>query len=187
MMIRVRLLQRGLMWGIGGCLVASAVLRVGAHAEAAVAATETPGEAIAPMACPQPPAEIARALLQREAALRTREAELTAEATRLDGLRKQVEAQVSQMQSAEVELRKTISLAEGAAERDVQQLTEIYQAMKPKDAAALFNGMDPQFAAGFLGRMRPADAAGILAGMDPGTAYAISALLAGRNTDVPRQ
>ena len=91
------------------------------------------------------------------------------------------------MQSAEDELRKTISLAEGAAERDVQQLTEIYQAMKPKEAAALFNGMDPQFAAGFLGRMRPAEAAGIMAGMDPGAAYAISALLAGRNTDVPRQ
>lgn len=187
MMNATRMLQRSLMWGIGACLVTSAALRIGAHADAAVAATEKPTEAIAPLACPEPPAEIAKALVQREAALRTREAELTAEATRLDALRKEVEAQVATMQSAEDELRKTISLAEGAAERDVQQLTEIYQAMKPKEAAALFNGMDPQFAAGFLGRMRPAEAAGIMAGMDPGAAYAISALLAGRNTDVPRQ
>jgi flagellar motility protein MotE (MotC chaperone) len=186
-MPRPRLLQRGLMWGIGVCLIASAALRIGAHADAAVATTEAAGKTSPPAACPQPPAEIARALLQREAALRTREAELTAEATRLDELRREVEQQVAQMQATESDLRRTISLAEGAAERDVQQLTEIYQAMKPKDAAALFNGMDPQFAAGFLGRMRPTEAAGIMAGMDPGAAYAISALLAGRNTDVPRQ
>jgi flagellar motility protein MotE (MotC chaperone) len=187
MMTPARILQRSLMWGIGACLVASAALRIGAHADAAVAAADKPEVATVPLSCPEPPAEIAKALLQREAALRTRETELTAEATRLDALRNEVEAQVATMQSAEDELRKTISLAEGAAERDVQQLTEIYQAMKPKDAAVLFNGMDPQFAAGFLGRMRPAVAAGIMAGMDPGAAYAISALLAGRNTDVPRQ
>ena len=41
-----RIVQRGLMWGIGACLVTSAALRIGAHADAAVAATEKPTEDI---------------------------------------------------------------------------------------------------------------------------------------------
>jgi flagellar motility protein MotE (MotC chaperone) len=45
--------------------------------------------------------------------------------------------------------------------------------------------MDPGFAAGFLGRMRPDAAAAVLAGMDPAAAYAISAIIAGRNARAP--
>lgn len=48
MMNATRMLQRSLMWGIGACLVTSAALRIGAHADAAVAATEKPAAAIAP-------------------------------------------------------------------------------------------------------------------------------------------
>ncbi len=46
------------------------------------------------------------------------------------------------------------SLADVAAENDLQSLTQVYENMKPKDASALFEEMSPEFAAGFLGLAR---------------------------------
>ena len=77
-------------------------------------------------------------------------------------------------------------LADGAAEKDIQNLTAVYQAMKPKDAAALFETMSPEFAAGFLGRMPPEAAAAILSGMSSEAAYGVSVIVAGRNAEVPK-
>ncbi len=71
-------------------------------------------------------------------------------------------------------------------EKDIQNLTAVYQAMKPKDAAALFETMSPDFAAGFLGRMPPDSAAAILSGMSAEAAYGVSVIVAGRNADVPK-
>lgn len=117
-------------------------------------------------------------LEEREAAVAARQAELSkAEAT----IREQMDA----MAAAERELESLIALADSAAEEDLSRLTAVYENMKPKQAAALFAEMAPQFAAGFLGRMRPDAAAGILAGLEPATAYAVSVLLAGRNSQIP--
>jgi flagellar motility protein MotE (MotC chaperone) len=83
-------------------------------------------------------------------------------------------------------LKKTLAIADGAAEKDLAKLTAVYEAMRPADAAALFQTMAPEFAAGFLGRMRPEIAAAVLAGMNPGKAYSISVLIAGRNATAPK-
>jgi flagellar motility protein MotE (MotC chaperone) len=91
------------------------------------------------------------------------------------------------MKAAEEELKATLALADGAAEDDIARLTAVYQAMKPKDAAALFETMSPEFAAGFLGRMPPDSAAAILSGMSSEAAYGISVIVAGRNADVPKE
>ena len=80
-----------------------------------------------------------------------------------------------------------LAVAEKAAEGDLSRLTSVYEAMKPKDAAALFEAMEPEFAAGFLGRMRPDAAAGIMTGLSPETAYMISVVLAGRNARAPTE
>ena len=80
-----------------------------------------------------------------------------------------------------------VTLADGAAEGDLDRLTAVYEAMKPSDAARLFAAMSSDFAAGFLGRMKPAAAAAILAGMPPDSAFAVSALIAGRNARAPTE
>lgn len=86
----------------------------------------------------------------------------------------------------EESLRATIALAQTAAEDDLTRLTQVYETMKPKDAAALFEEMDADFAAGFIGRMTPDSAAGVMAGLTPESAYTISVILAGRNAEVPK-
>ena len=98
-----------------------------------------------------------------------------------------IASRLAEMQSVEAKLAATLSLADGAAEKDLARLTAVYEAMKPKDASALFETMAPEFAAGFLGRMRPDAAALVMTGLSPKAAYGISVLLAGRNALVPKE
>ena len=94
---------------------------------------------------------------------------------------------MAEMQTLEDKLRATVALADGAAEADIERLIAVYQAMKPKDAAALFETMAPEFAAGFLGRMQPEAAGAILSGMSSEAAYGISVIVAGRNANAPTE
>jgi len=88
---------------------------------------------------------------------------------------------------AENALAQTMARSETAAEDDISRLITVYETMKAKDAAALFEEMDPDFSAGFLGRMRPDAAAAIMAGLTPQKAYTISVVLAGRNAAAPTE
>lgn len=94
---------------------------------------------------------------------------------------------LSRVEEAEARLSQTIQSVDGASSDDVDQLTAVYQSMKPKDAAQLFEQMTPDFASGFLSQMPPAAAAGILSGLSSEKAYAISVVLAGRNAKAPKQ
>ncbi|SNT03775.1 MotE family protein [Tropicimonas sediminicola] len=136
----------------------------------------------------EPDAEI-RATLQllrdRAAELDEREAEIAYRAQSLKVAEEEVRINLAALQSAEESLKATLALADGAAEADLDRLTNVYQSMKPKDAAAVFEEMDPSFAAGFLARMRPEVAAEVLAGLSSQKAYTVSVVLAGRNTGVP--
>ncbi|WP_240512107.1 MotE family protein [Pseudoruegeria sp. SK021] len=122
----------------------------------------------------------AQALDQRRDALDERERDL-------DVMARLATAQLAELQKAESSLSAMIALAETAAEGDIVQLITVYENMKPKEAAQVFEEMDPQFAAGFLGRMRADTAAQIFSGLQPATAYSISVILAGRNVDVPTE
>jgi len=91
------------------------------------------------------------------------------------------------LEDAENRLADTLALADNAAEKDLERLTSVYENMKPKEAADIFETMDVTFAAGFLSRMRPDAAAGILSNVDKTLAYAISVAMAGRNIGVPTE
>ena len=109
---------------------------------------------------------------------------------RLQALRitdREVTQKIAALEEAETDLRQTLSIAETAAEDDIKRLTEVYERMKPKQAAALFEQMDPSFATGFIARMRPEAAAAIMAGLSPQAAHTFSVVMAGRNADVPTE
>lgn len=127
------------------------------------------------------------AFQEREATLEMREAEIEDRMKALDIADQAIERKLAALEQAEEALRSTLALADGATESDVDQLTTVYEQMKPKESAALFEEMDPNFAAGFLARMRPEAAAGIMAGLSPEAAYTISVVMAGRNSGVPKE
>lgn len=180
--------HRGILWILALFLSASGALRVGSEVGLAFAKA-SPAEEIAspPLSCPPPPVALAEALSAREKAVVDTEHALQSRLAALALTEEAVAAQLASLQSAETRLRDTLALADGAAEDDLTRLTTVYETMKPKDAAKLFEAMTAEFAAGFLGRMRPDAAAAILSGMTSESGYAVSVILAGRNADVPKQ
>ena len=169
-------------------LAASGALRLGAGVGAALAnsAAETPPPVTEPQNCPEPPLALAEALKTRDAALSAREAELKDRLAALALAEDAINKRMDELATAEADLKKTLQIADVAAEADLTRLTAVYEAMKPADAAKLFAEMAPDFAAGFLGRMNPGAAASVMAGMEPGKAYSISVLIAGRNALAPK-
>ena len=178
-----------------GLFVASALVRLAGGTAVAIAReVEDIAGATSPDTAPAAGPELAQEvdsilfeLRQREEALTRRETDLALREQDLRAMSDLVGAQIARLSEAETRLRQVMSLAEGAAEGDVAQLTAVYAAMKPKEAAAVFEEMDPAFAAGFLGRMKPDAAAQIVAGLSPGKAYSISVILAGRNVGTPTE
>lgn len=125
-------------------------------------------------------------LQQREALLIERERQMALRTKALNVADEEISRRMVDLEKAEISLRKTLSLADGAAEEDLARLTTVYESMKPKDTAALFQTMEPDFAAGFLGRMRPDVAAAVMTNLPPEVAYSISVIMAGRNANVPK-
>ncbi|VDC20310.1 MotE family protein [Pseudogemmobacter humi] len=147
--------------------------------------------ALAPKAeeggCAPTPAALAAALSAREARVLAQETALADRSAALDLANAALDGRLEALEQAEARLRQTLAIADGAAEADLARLTAVYETMKPRDAATLFDAMDARFAAGFLGRMRPDAAAAVLSGMSPDKAYEISAILAGRNALAPQE
>lgn len=190
---RPRKTGRGALILIAGFFLASGLLRLGSGTGSAIARevealrhTEVV-EPQVPQAC-----ETGEGIGELLVALKARETRVAAqEATLADRMQALAVAEVGVRQNlaalveAEQKLKATMALADTAAEDDLSRLTSVYENMKAKDAAALFEEMDPQFSAGFLGRMRADAAAAIFAGLTPAKAYSISVILAGRNAEVP--
>ncbi len=123
------------------------------------------------------------ALLEREQRLVEQERALEEREYALRLAQQELRTSMDAFEAAEASLRQMVTLADGAAQADLDRLTRMYETMKPKDAAALFETMDLAFAAGFLGQMSPASAAEILSGLSPEVAYGVSLVLAGRNVN----
>lgn len=73
------------------------------------------------------------------------------------------------------------------AGEDLIHLAQMYGAMKPDQAATIFNQMDPGFAAGFLRLLSSEEAGLIMANMESQQAYIVSVRLASINEDLRRE
>lgn len=179
---------------IGGLLIASAAVRMVPVGQAVAEGAQKPPQTNDAMMTEADTSTetvdaegLLAALQAREEALAAREQAFEDRLLAMEIAEGELQEQLTALQAAEASLRETIALAESAAANDLERLTRVYENMKPKDAAALFEEMSPEFAAGFLGMMDPVAAAGIMTLLNPDTAYSVSAVLAGRNANVPTQ
>lgn len=167
-----------------GAAIAEEVSRAG---QAADMAPGTMGDALAQCPPQLEPAELLTAIQDREHQLDAFEQRLLNREQVLRVSRIKIEEQLAALEEAEKKLAETIALADAAAENDINRLTSVYENMKPKAAATIFETMDVNFAAGFLIRMRPDAAAEILANLSSEAAYSVSVIMAGRNAGVPTE
>ncbi len=112
--------------------------------------------------------------------LDARELELQAWATELE----QTRADLSALQAT---LDTRWRDMQAFASEDLQHLAQMYGAMKPDQAATIFNQMDPGFAAGFLRLLNSEQAGLIMANMESQQAYIVSVRLASINEDLRRE
>jgi len=127
-------------------------------------------------------------------AFKIRESNLLAEEQRLENRRQTINqskidilAKIDELTVIEQRLASTLSLADSAAEQDLERLVSIYENMKAKDAAELFSEMTPDFAAGFLSMISPEIAAAIMAELEPNIGHSISVIAAGRNANALKE
>ena len=173
------------------CFVGSAALRLtesGAALAQEIGALAAAGPEAAPeLTCPV--AEDADSLLaairDRSAQIASEEARLADRAQTLAVAETRLAEQLAAFEKARSDLEATLAMADGAAERDLDRMTTVYESMKPAEAAKIFERMDVTFAAGLLARMRPEVAAQVLAGMNADGAYALTLTIASRNSRVP--
>lgn len=179
--------RSGFLLTLGLVFAASIVLRVSTFDLMIVSPAEASDPA--PATSTVGPTAPIRAALDEVTALRDRlaerETEIADRERAVDAAQVLIEERLAELESAEARLEALIQRSDSAAEADLTRLTEVYQTMEPDQTAALFAQMDPSFAAGFLSRMSPAASGAVMAELDPAIAYAISVVIATRNSAAP--
>ena len=184
---RGRRRQRWVLTTLGLVFAASAVLRVGTL-DFAFAQDATPAP-VTPSAVPGMTETLQSALIEIDVLRRTladREALLADRERAVAAAQALVETRLTELEAAEERLSALIAISDSAAETDLDRLTQVYETMPAAEAAAIFGQMDPSFAAGFLTRMAPAASATLMAELTPEQAYAVSVVIATRNSSAPR-
>jgi flagellar motility protein MotE (MotC chaperone) len=167
------------------CFLTSAGLRLGGVGYALAQGTLDGPAAVDAGCSPAAPEELLAAIRERELQLE-RDAERLAERRQtLNVAEAKLAEQLAAFEEAQAGLEETLALADGAAERDIAQMTAVYERMKPEDAARIVERMELSFASGLLVRMNPDSAAQVLTGMDADRAYAITLMIASRNARAP--
>lgn len=112
-----------------------------------------------------------RVALIREAALAEAEAQLAKRAEELEQIRQQVEQQIARLTAGD--------------DARIAQLVKVYEAMKPKQAAEVFDRLELELLTRVASRIREAKMAAILAAMDPEKARRVTIELARRLSPRP--
>jgi flagellar motility protein MotE (MotC chaperone) len=111
------------------------------------------------------------ALDERELGITTREGATSAAEARL-------QEQITELKAVETRIQGLLSQMETKGDERMASLVKTYEAMKPKDAAAIFNGMEDGVLLDIAKAMKPATLAAVLSAMTPKRAEALTRLLA---------
>ncbi len=151
------------------------------------AATSTPtaassaASANAPANAPaasEDPAGLLVDLRARRAQLAAREQKLAAREALLRATEARIDERMSQMTALQARLERQDAERRAHEAANWAGLVKLYETMKPREAAAIFNDLDQQVLLGLLDRMKEAKAAAVLGAMAPDRARDATAALA---------
>jgi flagellar motility protein MotE (MotC chaperone) len=124
--------------------------------------------------------EILQRLGARRAALDERERRLELRAAALEAAEAKLRAQIARLEALRAELEADIERRSAEEEARLQSLIKIYETMRPKDAAAIFNRLEMPVLLAVVEGMREAKSAPVIAAMNPATAERLTRELAQR-------
>lgn len=155
-----------------------------AHAASAVRA-DTP--ATLPETASLPQADLSRAEVEVLQKLAARRAELEARVRELDLREKLLQAselrvteRINELKAIEANIQALLGQRDAAEEAQLASLVKVYESMKPKDAARIFEQLEMEVLLPVANRMKEAKIGAVLAAMDPAAAKKLTVNLARR-------
>jgi flagellar motility protein MotE (MotC chaperone) len=112
-----------------------------------------------------------KALDEREAGVETREQAAVAAEQRL-------QEQIAELRKVETNVQALLASMDTKRDERMTALVKTYEAMKPKDAAEIFDGMDDKVLLDLAKSMKPANLAAVMSLMSPKRAEALTRMLA---------
>lgn len=114
----------------------------------------------------------------REDSIKQKEAVFAATEMRLDEKIKELEALKADIQKTRDTIKEMVGMLDKKEEEKLTSMVKVFESMKPKEAASIFNNMDLPVLLPVIGRMKEAKTAPILAQMNPKKATEVASILA---------
>jgi flagellar motility protein MotE (MotC chaperone) len=150
-----------------------------AHQEAA------PAGEFDPLTLTRAEIDVLRQLAKRRDELAARARALDDREAMLKATEERIAAQVEQMKQMKAEYQQMRSQRDDAAEASMRRLVTVYEAMKPEEAARIFETMEGAVLLDVVMRMGERRLAPILAQMSPAKAQALTIAMANRRAIIP--
>ncbi|MBX7201385.1 MAG: hypothetical protein K1X51_18620, partial [Rhodospirillaceae bacterium] len=154
----------------------------GAEAPAAAAPADGTGQAVSfdPSTLSKSEIEVLQRLAERRATVEQREREVEAKDGLLKAAEARIDGKIAQLQDLEKNIKGLLQQYDGQKQQELDQLVRIYSAMKPKDAAGIFETLDMPILLALVKQMKEAKVAPIMALMTPAKATALTEAITSR-------
>jgi flagellar motility protein MotE (MotC chaperone) len=175
----------GVLWHDAGAALAATEPAPAAPSATPAAPGDAPtasGDSAKPHASPPPKfsaseVEVLTELSKRRAELDKRADDLDHRELLLKAAEQRVDDKIAQLKDLQTQVDATVDKVKADDDERLKSLVRIYENMKPKDAAAIFEGMDVPAVLDLLTRMKDLKTAPILAAMAPDKARAVTVAL----------
>jgi len=127
---------------------------------------------------------VLESLSERREELEQRENELGMREHLIDAAERRVEQRIEELRTLEAHIQDLLLQRDDDEEAQMASLVSVYETMRAKDAAAIFENLETGILVAVASRMREARMAPILAEMEPESARDLTVLLATR-LDIP--
>lgn len=124
-------------------------------------------------------------LAQRRDQIEQRAREIDLRESLLAAAEKRLDERIAEIKKLEASVKQIVQQYDKQEEQNLQGLVKVYENMKPKDAARIFEKLEPNVLLGVVERMKEAKLALVLADMAPATAQDLTVRLATRKQIPP--
>jgi len=125
-------------------------------------------------------------LQQRREELDTRARELDIRESLIQGAEKRMDAKLAELKEVEAQIKAATQQKDDAAKAQLKGLATMYENMKPRDAAKIFNGLDTNVLLEVAAQINPRTMADIVAQMSPDVAQHLTVELADKAQQQPK-
>lgn len=129
---------------------------------------------------------IAEALMEEKETLKEKQLAMVERESVLSALEDTLDQKIENLEETKKSIEEQLAKIDTIANNDIAHLIAMYETMKPKKAAEIFNNMAPSFAAGFLIDMNSTRAGLIMSEMETKKSYEVSLVIASRNANLRR-